>query len=535
MNTLQIEDRIRAATRAAADTVAPNSVPPLRLPADRLLRARSGSLASLWARWLAPMAAAAAVVALAVAMVTVGRTANRTPVGSGGVPSARPGPVRMGPPISSYVASGRVPRYYVSIESHGSPNFHPSYAVVRATSTGAALETVVPAAGGTVVAVTAAADDRTFVLDTQLWDSANQAFAPRTFLLLRLSPSGSELSQTRLAVSVPGGQLMTGFALSPDGRKLAIAVQPDNNKREPDLTEVKVITLATGVTRTWTANGTIGFGPDDARSLSWADNERTLAFDWEGSGPGIHTGVWLVNLSAGGGSLLADSREAVTLVNQSMAGAPVPSVSSPLNGSASPSSSAPTSVTASPSASLAPPSPSASLAPPSPSASLALATPSASLAPATASASLALATPSASPISVAPSTTRPMCQEDSIITPDGSTIVCGAIAQIEATGSASAGAGADGSVAALLRRGAETEFIGYSVATGKVARVLGHWTFGSVGALSVEVLWSNASGSVLIGVIPDGGGGRVGVISGNEFTPLPLSGAASAPMQSGTW
>jgi hypothetical protein len=132
-------------------------------------------------------------------------------------------------------------------------------------------------------------------------------------------------------------------------------------------------------------------------------------------------------------------------------------------------------------------------------------------------------------------TTRHTCQEDSIITPDGSTIVCGAITPIEATGSASAGASADGSVAALLRRGAETEFIGYSVATGKVARVLGHWTFGSVGALSVEVLWSNASGSVLIGVIPDGGGGRVGVISGNEFTPLPLSSAASAPMQSGTW
>ena len=65
---------------------------------------------------------------------------------------------------------------------------------------------------------------------------------------------------------------MTGFALSPDGRNLAIAVQPDNDKREPDLTEVKVITLATGVTRTWTANGTIGFGPDDARSLSWAAN-----------------------------------------------------------------------------------------------------------------------------------------------------------------------------------------------------------------------------------------------------------------------
>jgi hypothetical protein len=65
-------------------------------------------------------------------------------------------------------------------------------------------------------------------------------------------------------------------------------------------------------------------------------------------------------------------------------------------------------------------------------------------------------------------------------------------------------------------------------------RVLGHWTFGSVGALSVGVLWFNASGSVLIGVIPDSGGGRVGVISGNEFTPLPTA-TAGEPSDSGTW
>jgi len=83
----------------------------------------------------------------------------------------------------------------------------------------------------------------------------------------------------------------------------------------------------------------------------------------------------------------------------------------------------------------------------------------------------------------------------------------------------------------LLHRGAETEFIEYSTATGKVARILGHWKFGTVGALSVEVLWSNASGSVLIGVIPDSGGGRAGVISGNEFTPLPVS----AAFESGVW
>jgi len=467
MNTLEIEDRLRAATRAAASTVTADSVPPLRLASDRPSRSRGGSRASasVWGRWLAPVAAAAAVVAVAAAMVVVGRTVDHRSGGTGASPSSRPGPVRTGPPVSSYVASGRVPRYYVSIESNGNPNFNPSYAVVRATATGARLGLYVPAVGKTVAAVTADAHDRTFVLDEQPWvnpnSNANQSFEPRTFYLLTLDSGGHIAALNSVPVPVPGGQLMTGFALSPDGKKLAIAVQPDNNKREPDLTEVKVITLATGATRTWTASGTIGFGPDDARSLSWAVDERTLAFDWEGNGPGIHTGVWLLDLSAGGGSLLADSREAVTLINQ------------------------------------------------------------ASFGPAAGGAATPTPSPSASP--TRQSVTPPACQLDSIITPDGSTLVCGAITETNEKTSVTP--------EVSLQRGAETEFIEYSAATGKVARILGHWKFGKVGALSVEVLWSDASGSVLIGVIPDSGGGRVGVISGNEFTPLPVS----AAFESGVW
>ena len=65
---------------------------------------------------------------------------------------------------------------------------------------------------------------------------------------------------TRLAMSVPNGEMLTGLALSPDGSKLAMALQPEINK-QPDLTLVKVYTLATGAVRTWTGNGTIGFGP----------------------------------------------------------------------------------------------------------------------------------------------------------------------------------------------------------------------------------------------------------------------------------
>ena len=147
MNTLEIEGRVRAATRAAAGTVPPDSVPPLRLPSDCPIRSGPRLFASVWGRWLAPMAAAAAVVAVAAAMVTAGRIMDDPPGGTGPrATSSRPGPVRTGPPVSSYVASGRVPRYYVSIESHGNPNLTPSYAVVRTTATGAALETMVPPA-----------------------------------------------------------------------------------------------------------------------------------------------------------------------------------------------------------------------------------------------------------------------------------------------------------------------------------------------------------------------------------------------------
>ena len=467
MNTLEVEERIRAATRAAGDTVTPDSVPPLRLPADhsfRFLRFRTGP--SRWATWLAPAAAAAAVVAVAVAMVTVGRavTHSSSTRAGPGVASARPGPVRTGPPVSSYVASGQVPKYYVAIESNGNPNFNPSYAVVRETATGQSPGGWTPASGQTVVAVTAAADDRTFIADVQPRVNANQSFEPRTFFALVLDQAGIITSVRKESVSVPAGQLMTGFALSPDGSKLAIAVQPDNDKREPDLTVVKVITLATGATQIWTGNGTIGFGPDDARSLSWTADQRTLAFDWAATGPGINVGVRLLDLGTGGGSLLSDSREAVVLVHQARLRVMplIPSV-----------------------------------------------------------------TPSVSP---APAATSLTCQEDSIITPDGSAIVCGAIAVLNQEPALNS----SGVAVAGLQRGAETEYIEYSTASGKVARVLGHWKFGNVGALSVEVLWSNASGSVLIGAIPNSGDGRIGVISGNEFTPLPVT-MASVTAVSGTW
>src|SRR5712691_4824065 len=123
---------------------------------------------------------------------------------------------------------------------------------------------------------------------------------------------------------------------------------------------------------------------------------------------------------------------------------------------------------------------------------------------------------------------RPTCQQDSIITPDGSAIVCAAVAVTNEQESTPASGGVS------LRRGAVTAFYEYSAVAGTLLRALGHWSFGNVGALAVDVLWSNPSGTVLIAMIPTAGDGRVGIISGNQFTPLKARSASVSP-DSGTW
>jgi hypothetical protein len=306
---------------------------------------------------------------------------------------------------------------------------------------------------------------------------------------------------------------MTGFALSPDGTKLAIAIGPDNVNNDPNLQQVRVYTLATGAVQTWSADGTIGFGPDDARSLSWASDERTLAFSWAVAGAGVHTSVRLLDTETGGGNLLADSRQAVSLVNQPLPTLVPTTVMSP---TAAPYESVPASATGLASS-------------PEPTAVSSSASASASVSGA-ASVGPTPVPSTTGPYSASQGATAPSlaCQEDSTITPDGSLIVCGAMETLKTTEKTSHGQFS-------LLSDVETGFVEYSSATGQVTHILGYWTFNNETSDSVEVLWSNASGSVLIGVIPSASGhGRVGVISGNEFTPLPAQAASVSP-DSGTW
>ena len=74
------EERLRAAARAAADTVPPGSAPPLRLPDVQPGRARRDQR-HRWVRAMAPLAAATAVAAVVIASLALTR----------GVPTSSPG------------------------------------------------------------------------------------------------------------------------------------------------------------------------------------------------------------------------------------------------------------------------------------------------------------------------------------------------------------------------------------------------------------------------------------------------------------
>ena len=256
-----------------------------------------------WRRLLPLTAAAVIIIAVAVlAAIT------HPKLGSGA--SATRGPTKV-----VYVDGGRVPPYYVWISSRGNPYYSPRYAAVRLTATGAVLGAVTAAVpGNTVVAVTGAADDRTFVLDEQPWVSlrtgGSQLLAPHTFYLLRLSVSGKPELVTRLPISVPSGEAVSGPTLSPDGTKLAIAISPNPNNA---FTVLKLYSVPAGkVLRTWYAHGSITES-DDPEALSWTSSQRMLAFSWAANGAATQQsasqqGEWLLDLGKAGTSLLGNSR-----------------------------------------------------------------------------------------------------------------------------------------------------------------------------------------------------------------------------------
>jgi len=283
---MSVEDRVRTATRDRADLV--RDIRPLELPAIKALRLPRPRRIHGWSMWLAPVTAAAVVVALAVTLVSLRQVRDDEPSGSGSAQSTTP---------VTALATG-VPKYYSALYDTSGTAFYdqktarPVYVAVGDVSTGQQLASFTPPSGQTFAGVTAAADDRTFVVAAQSFPVAAGYFstAPVAWYLLRLRP-GSKKAATLTKLSIPGqpkGTQVDGIALSPDGSKLAVMFQRGvwlQGQTEGPLT-LSVYSVSTGKTlHTWTqaAKFPAGYGWYWGRysnsSISWLAGGHTLAFD----------------------------------------------------------------------------------------------------------------------------------------------------------------------------------------------------------------------------------------------------------------
>ena len=131
-------------------------------------------------------------------------------------------------------------------------------------------------------------------------------------------PGVADVTLFRLAVS-PGGQpeelrqlnfgnrgvSVTGAALSPDGRMLALSLVHEF-PGEPLYGSVEVINAASGVTRAWTGRSEPGYWPGVP---SWASHSTVVVPWWHSASQGMLparlTGIRHLDAAASGGSLAA--------------------------------------------------------------------------------------------------------------------------------------------------------------------------------------------------------------------------------------
>ena len=305
----QLEDQLRKAFRAKASDITPPP-PPLELQPRPVLspaaRGRGSGVGTPRQRWLVPLAAAVAVLAIVAGAISVGHAlrGHQTP------PTA---------PIQR-----NVPRYYVAlVAGHAlapyGAIFNPArstVATVRETATGSIIARVkAPAPFLGFSMVSGAADDRTFVLlaygpPVKAQASHGQLAGPERLYLLHINPSSSaEAGRAQLtalpANDIPAGTQITNLALSPDGQALAAIV---SNRHGGVLT---VYYLQTGNTRTWTwkpggsrAGSEIsGTGQGvSAVALSWTANGKAIGF-----APDPWSTLWVLDVAKPGDDAQLDS------------------------------------------------------------------------------------------------------------------------------------------------------------------------------------------------------------------------------------
>jgi hypothetical protein len=270
-----LEDRIRAAARAAAGTVAESSAPPLRLPQrGRVPR---------WPAWgnrrslIAPLAAAAAVIAVVAGLIlTVGRT---TPGGT--IPSV--GPALAAPlPLTADGLPAYFLEYPITYQQGGAqpgtanegsppiPSRFRSHETLRivATATGKVAATATMPGYVTAIAASRGAFFAAVVRD-------NLA----RFYEIRMTSSRAGTAVTELPIA-PDTAPVESMAASPNGAKLAYSTLVSRGA-SGDVQNLVVASTTDDSEREWSTPAhysTGSMGP-----MNFLADGRTLAFSWTGS------------------------------------------------------------------------------------------------------------------------------------------------------------------------------------------------------------------------------------------------------------
>ena len=320
MNSVEV--RVHAAMSAAADLAAKEirTAPPLRLPSGPAAGGRRGHAPRRWIRWAVPLAAAAAVVALAASLVLVKGARNDSAVPLKPTASAS---------LAAPAGPGGVPRYYLA--ESGS-----SRIVAGDSVTGKLLANLaLPGRKGFTtffMGITAADDDRTFAVSVVTYPNASlqgtnaleKATGTASWYEVRLAPGTATPARlTPLPVrpqTVRGGQALMAVAaaISGSGKELAVTTVTASGGLA-----VQVFSVATGqLLHDWTSNDpSLSESKGNTRglsaqpSLTWIEGDRVLAVETSSGAPKSgHPGYMadtVRELNAAGpssGDLLADGK-----------------------------------------------------------------------------------------------------------------------------------------------------------------------------------------------------------------------------------
>jgi hypothetical protein len=299
-----LEDRLRDAFRADAETVRPQAIP--GPPAPPVRPVPGGRPGFRQHRILIPLAAAAAVIALvaglSVATPLFGGREQPSATGPSAAPTAdsrpaAPVPVpSLGAQASRGVAASAsapgVPRFYVTV--YNAPSGPVNYIVVRDSATGHVAGRMDPPAGSFFAAIAAPAGDRTFVTAVE-----SSARCTSQLYWFRLNDQGQPGPLAPLHITVPGTYSQTGdLAITADGRTIGYGTYLCDGEGE-----VGVIHLATGQVRVWNWTGL-----STPMNLSLSADGRLLAYTVFPMGTRNLGGTWILPTSAPAGSLAKHSR-----------------------------------------------------------------------------------------------------------------------------------------------------------------------------------------------------------------------------------